>query len=312
MARMSKQFGFLCSAIDDSRRIQLREAEVLSAYQQRANLDDIIEVGHDLTKLRRSDGPKMVDALLLFGQPFMQAVQYTQDPDYPLQPRTRLPEPAIPDRPFGELVRNRRSQRGFSTNPLRLSDLGSLLFGAIGETGRIITGYMDDRPFTASLRSIPSAGALHPTGIHVVIPQEGELARGVYHYDVPEHALECVKSLSDSELERLFAAFPIHPRVVDLTHASALLFISTKFWRARAKYGPRGYRYCLVEAGCACQNLGLTAVALGLAHVVLGGFYDDEIHACLGLDGVDHAVIAAVAVGAPSAEHEEESRHVEF
>jgi SagB-type dehydrogenase family enzyme len=309
---MSKQFGFLCSALDDPRRIQLRQAEVLGAYQQRAKLDDIAELSHDLTKLRRADGAKMVDSLLLFGQSFMQAVQYTQDPDYPLQPRIRLAEPTIPDCPFGELVRNRRSIRSFAANPLRLVDLGSLLFGAVGETGQIVTGYIDDRPFTASLRSIPSAGALHPTGIFVVILQEGELARGVYHYDVPEHSLECVRSLGDSELQQLFAAFPIHPRVVDLTHAAAILFVSTKFWRARAKYGPRGYRYCLLEAGCACQNLGLTAVALGLAHIVLGGFYDDEVHACLGLDGIDHAVIAAMAVGAPSAEHEEESRHVEF
>jgi len=312
MARMSKQFGFLCSTLDDPRRIQLRQAEILEAYQQRGTLDDIVEISHDLTKLRRVDGPKMVDALLLFQQPFMQPVQYTHDPDYPLQPRVRLPGPLIPDRPFREVIRDRRSLRTFAATPLRLVELSSLLFGAMGETGRVVTGYIDDHPFTASLRSIPSAGALHPTGIFAVILQEGELARGVYHYDVPEHALEFVKSLGEAESDLLFAAFPIHPRVVDLTHASAIFFISTKFWRVRAKYGPRGYRYCLLEAGCACQNLSLTAVALGLAHVVLGGFYDDEIHTWLEIDGIDHAVIAAVAVGAPPVEREEESHHVQF
>jgi SagB-type dehydrogenase family enzyme len=312
MARTSKQLAFLGSILDDQRRIQLRQSEILDGYQQRGTSDDIIEICGDLTKLRPADSSKMVDALKLFQQPFMQAVQYTHDRDYPLQPRARLPEPMIPDRPFRDLLGQRRSLRSFAGGPLGPAELGSLLFGAVGETGRLVTGYDGDRPLTASLRSIPSAGALHATGIFAVILQEGELARGVYHYDVPEHSLEFVKSIGDSEFEPLFAAFPIHPSVVDLTKASAVFFISAKFWRARAKYGPRGYRYCLLEAGCACQNLGLTAVGLGLAHIVLGGFYDDEVHAFLEIDGIDHAVIVGVAVGTLPAAREKESHHVEF
>ena len=101
-------------------------------------------------------------------------------------------------------------------------------------------------------------------------------------------------------MARLIHAFPIHPAVVDLTSASTIFFITAKFWRSRAKYGPRGYRYCLQEAGSACQNLCLAAVALGLGQVVLGGFYDDEVHQCLEIDGVDHGVITTVAVGNPA------------
>jgi SagB-type dehydrogenase family enzyme len=142
--------------------------------------------------------------------------------------------------------------------------------------------------------------------------QPGDLATGVYHYDAPEHSLELVKPLPDPKIEALFAAFPVHPQDVNLALASAIFFVTTKFWRSRAKYGPRGYRYCLQEAGAACQNLSLGAIALDLAHVVLGGFYDDEIHSCLELDGVDHAVITAIAVGAPSAQPEAEPRHVEL
>jgi SagB-type dehydrogenase family enzyme len=314
MARMSKQFGFLGSILEDPRRIELRQAEILEAYQQRGGYEDIVELCADLTKLRPSDSSNMVDALMLFQQPFMQAVQYTHDPDYPLQPRRRLPKPNIPDGSLRELLCSRRSVRNFAGDAFGQTELGSLLFGAIGETGRTVTGHEGNHPVYACLRSIPSAGALHPTELFVAMLQENEFPRGVYHYYAPEHSLEFVKPIGHSgmELKRLFAAFPIHPRVVDLTHASAIFFISTKFWRARAKYGPRGYRYCLLEAGCACQNLGLTAVGLGLAHVVLGGFYDDEIHAFLEIDGVDHAVLVAMAVGTPPAEHQEESHHVEF
>lgn len=311
-ARIPRQFGFLCSKLDDPRRIQLHQNGILDAYHQRGAGDDLIEISHNLTKLRRSDASKMVDAVALFQQPSMLPVQFTHDRDYPLQPRMGLPEPAISGRAFSEVMRRRRSVRSFTGNPLSLAELGSLLFAAVGETGRLVTAYDGDLPVNASLRTVPSAGALHPTDIFAVILQAGELPRAAYHYDVPEHSLELVKSFDDSGSAALFAALPIHPRAVDLTNASVIFFISSKFWRSRAKYGPRGYRYCLLEAGCACQNLSLAAVALELGHVVLGGFYDDEVHAWLGIDGIDHALIAAVAVGGLPADGGNESSHVPF
>jgi SagB-type dehydrogenase family enzyme len=309
---MGRRVGLLYSQLDDPRRIQLRRGRFLEAYQLRGVFDDVIEIGHELTKLRRTDGSEMADAVALFQQPRMHPIEYTQDREFPLKSRIRLPEPTIPDYPFSELVRRRRSRRDFECRPLALPQLSTLMFCALGETGRLTASFEDGRPVEVSLRSIPSGGALHPTRLFVVLLQQGNLAPGVYHYDAPEHSLEFVKPLVDAENKALFGAFPIHPEVVDLARASSIFVVTTKFWRTRAKYGPRGYRYCLQEAGCACQNLSLAAVALGLAHVVLGGFYDDEVHACLEVDGVDHAVITAIAVGAPSAQSEEELRHVEL
>ena len=301
--------GFLCSQLDDPRRIQLRQEEFLQAYRSRGTPDDLIDISHDLTKLRQTNDFDIFRAFTLFQQPAMHPLEYTHDRDYPLQPRIRLPEPAIPDRPFSELIRSRRSCRCFGGSALTLPQLSALLFGAIGETGRLTTSFEDGRPVEASLRSIPSGGALHPTRAFVAVLQQGPLAPGVYHFDVPEHTLEFVKPLLEPDINALFAAFPIHPDPVNLAQASGVFFITTKFWRARAKYGPRGYRYCLQEAGAACQNLSLTAVALGLAHIVLGGFYDDEVHAVLEIDGIDHAVITSVAVGTPPPRDEMDMRH---
>lgn len=311
-ARVGRRFAFLSARLDDPRHIQLRQGRFLEAYHSRGAYDDIIEIGHDLTKLRRMDGPHMADALAVFQQPHMLQIEFTQDREFPLQGRIGLPAPKIPERPFSEIVRRRRSSRDFARRPLALGELGALLFCALGETGRLTAGFEDDHPVEASLRSIPSGGALHPTRLFAVALQPGDLVRGVYHYDAPEHSLEFVKPLPDVEIDALFAAFPIHPEVVDLAEALAIFFITTKFWRARAKYGPRGYRYCLQEAGAACQNLNLAAAALDLNHVVLGGFYDDEVHACLELDGLDHAVVTAIAVGAPSERPGLEGRHVDF
>jgi SagB-type dehydrogenase family enzyme len=310
---MSKKFSFMCSTLDDCRRIQLHENnEFIRAYQQRGDNDDLLEVAHDLTKLRRVDSSKLFESAMLFEQPYMQQIEYSIEREYPLHACVNLPEPTTPGRPFNEVLLDRRSDRTFGGIPLGRSGLGSLLFGAIGETGRIITGQEDDRPIYASMRSIPSAGGLQPTRVFVAIVKQGELDCGLYHYDAPQHALEVVKPIDEDGFEALFAAFPIHPKVVDLTQAAAIFFVSSIWWRARAKYGPRGHRYCQVEAGCACQNLSLTAVGLGLAHVLLGGFYDDEVHSFLGLDGVEHSVIATIAVGARSPESQGESRNAEF
>jgi len=294
---LGRRLGFLSSPLNDPRRIQLRQDEFVEAYHSRGTSDDLLEIGHDLTKLRPAGSPEIVRAVTLFQQPVMYQIEYTHDRDYPLQTSIRLPEPALTDRPFSELIRSRRSCRSFGGSALTMTELSALLFGAIGETGRMTASFEDGRPVEVSLRTIPSGGALHPTRAFVALLKEGQLDPGVYHFDVPEHALELVKPLSGSDIDTLFAAFPIHPDPVNLAQASSIFFITTKFWRARAKYGPRGYRYCLQEAGAACQNLSLTAVALGLASVVLGGFYDDEVHSVLEIDGVDHAVITSVAVG---------------
>src|SRR5262249_49117340 len=122
------------------------------------------------------------------------------------------------------------------------SAVSSLLFGAIGETARTVIGTDEDCAVRVSLRSIPSGGALHPTGIFVALLEESDLPRGLYHYHVPEHSLECVRPIDESGVANLLAGFPIHPYVMDLTRASAIFFITTKFWRPRAKYGARGYR----------------------------------------------------------------------
>lgn len=305
-------FPVLSSMLDDPRRIQLRGRGPLDAYHERGATEDIIELAHEVTKLRPIDALTIANTFLLFQGPFMQTMQYSHDRNYPLQPVIRLPEPTLPAVPFGEVIRRRRSMRNFTGRPLALAELGSLLFGALGETGHLSVAHAENHlPVAVSLRTIPSGGALHPTGMYVLLLQEGEVTRGAYHYDVPGHSLELVKPVSDAESQQLLRAFPIHPEVVDLSRASAVFLVVSKFWRARAKYGDRGYRYCLLEAGSACQNLCLTAVALGLGHVVIGGFYDDQAHAWLGIDGIDHAILIAVAVGTRSADVQEDTRHVD-
>jgi SagB-type dehydrogenase family enzyme len=69
------------------------------------------------------------------------------------------------------------------------------------------------------------------------------------------------------------------------------------FWRSRFKYGLRGYRFVLLEAGHAAQNALLAAAALALAAVPLGGFYDRRVDELIEADGVDESALYLVCVG---------------
>jgi SagB-type dehydrogenase family enzyme len=69
------------------------------------------------------------------------------------------------------------------------------------------------------------------------------------------------------------------------------------FWRSRFKYGLRGYRFALLEAGHVVQNLVLAATALRLPTLPLGGWYDRRVDALVGADGLDEATVYVVLVG---------------
>jgi SagB-type dehydrogenase family enzyme len=54
-----------------------------------------------------------------------------------------------------------------------------------------------------------------------------------------------------------------------------------------------------LDAGHIAQNLSLACASQGLAACHIAAFYDDEVNALLGLDGVDESVIYMTSVGRP-------------
>jgi SagB-type dehydrogenase family enzyme len=79
--------------------------------------------------------------------------------------------------------------------------------------------------------------------------------------------------------------------------ASLIIFLTAIFERSTFKYGERGYRFILLEAGHVAQNLNLVANALGLGCANIGGYFDREIDDLLELDGVTHSTIYMIAIG---------------
>lgn len=158
----------------------------------------------------------------------------------------------------------RRSVRSFSDDTLSLPQLSQLLWACQGTTS--------DRGF----RTAPSAGALYPLEVYVVVERVEDLARGVYWYrpgqNPGEHSLELITTdrgmseLADAALGQNC-----------LQQAACCLVITGEVTRTEARYRERAGRYMLLEAGHAAQNVCLQVEALQLGMVTVGAFHDSRI-----------------------------------
>jgi SagB-type dehydrogenase family enzyme len=203
---------------------------------------------------------------------------------YPRAEKIPLPLEAMQqDSNFWQLLRQRRSRRRYGPDLLTTRELAALLWAAQGTTSRTETSLP---------RPAPSAGGLHPLETYVAIEKAEQLGRGLYHLDVSGFQLEWLsaepygREIAHAVLEQDF-----------LAEAAAIFLWSAVFRRTMRKYGDRGLRYILLDAGHACQNVLLAAEALGLAACPVAAFYDDELNDLLLLDGEDEAILYLAAVG---------------
>jgi len=197
--------------------------------------------------------------------------------------KMNLPKPDFKGLTLEEALAKRRSVRDYSPKALNLAELSQLLFAAQGITARS-DGY--------ALRTAPSAGALYPFEIYLLAGNVAGLKRGIYHYSVEDHAITLVRE-GDFRAELSRAA--LGQKAV---REAALNFILVAVpERIKVKYGERGNRYILMEAGHISQNIYLQAASLGLGTVVIGAFNDEEANRVMQVDGRKETVVAIQPVG---------------
>jgi SagB-type dehydrogenase family enzyme len=256
-------------------------------------LDDPAEAYHEASKVSPTQiGRQIEGARRLEASPDLQ-LSSTRAVRRLGRPAAALPPPQRPDCALFEAIETRRSRREFGTAPIDAAELAALLHGAYGVTGRLESSAGNG---TLPLRAVPSGGALYPLEVYLAALRVDGLDPGLYHFDPLICCLEIVRAgLAVDEL----AALSTYPEIV--SPCAALLLIAAVFGRTRFKYGLRGYRFALLEAGHVGQNVVLVASALGLAAVPLGGFYDRPTDAFLGLDGVNESTLYTIAIGRLSA-----------
>ncbi len=197
----------------------------------------------------------------------------------------------IPSSTLGDLLLERSStSRRHLQGALTQEVVSDLLWLAARST-RQATSPIVDAKF--ALRPYPSAGALYPCELFVVLGGEGSYNNRPLRYDPCLHALidfgAGVRDFRSVEMEAAGIAPP-----------PCAIVITGQLERSMAKYGPRGYKFALLEAGHIAQNLILAATALDLTSLVSGSYYDLELEQWLGLDGRNDVVLSLVLLGGRS------------
>jgi SagB-type dehydrogenase family enzyme len=193
------------------------------------------------------------------------------------------PSPALLD----DVLLGRESARGFGPGSVGIAELAAVLRRCQG-----VTRDNDDNDYPRPFRVVPSGGALYPLEIYVWARDVAGLEAGLYHYDPLSDELDVLgpRDLSPAFVQR------------DLVEtAPVVLLVSAVFFRTVFKYGERGYRFALLEAGHLVQNALLASAARGLASVPVGGYFDRELDRALGIDGLHESVLYTVLLGGPEA-----------
>jgi SagB-type dehydrogenase family enzyme len=200
-------------------------------------------------------------------------------------PFVALPEANLGRATLREALTARRSRRAYGDDLLDLGAIASLLQAAYGPTGSL-----QGTPQT--LRSAPSGGALYPLELYLAGRRVDGLKRALYHYDPLRHRLELLRPLGTAEDGSSLTPYPEL-----LADSAAFVVVTAMLWRSRFKYGPRAYRFALLEAGHVAQNFLLAAETLGLAATPVGGFYDRLTDAFVGVDGLYETALYVLPVG---------------
>jgi SagB-type dehydrogenase family enzyme len=189
-----------------------------------------------------------------------------------------------------ELIRKRSSCRRYASARVPLAQLADLMTGAYAHTRAVLL----PNGLELDARAVPSAGGLYPLELYLLLHNVEQITDGLYHYNVLDHNLEPLRLGTDQhDLGDALVAQPF------VENTNILVFITAVFDRTLAKYGARGYRYILFEAGHLAQNLCLLATERNLGTLCVGGFRDSKINAYLGLDAATEGVIYCIGIGHP-------------
>jgi SagB-type dehydrogenase family enzyme len=191
---------------------------------------------------------------------------------------------------FTDVLLARRTSRRYSSVPVTLTELSSLLGLSAG-----VQQWARTEDGDVPLKTSPSGGARHPIECYVVARDVAGLRPAVYHYAADRHVLERIGAKVSVDRMKAYV-----PESGYLAKASAMLFFTAVFNRQTWRYPySRAYRASLIEAGHVCQTFLLTATSLGLASYCVLGLADTLIENDLGIDGITESVLYCAGVGRP-------------
>lgn len=181
-----------------------------------------------------------------------------------------LPDPMVDgDVSLERAIHQRRTIRSFEGKALTLKQFSQLLWAAQGITEA--GGFK---------RAAASAGALYPMDVYGVAGGDciENLDPAVYHYEPTNHTISLVKK-GDARRDIAIASLS----QMWMAHAPLTLVITAEYSRIMVKYGQRGIRYAMIEAGHIGQNIFLQSQAMGLEAGIVGAFEDEKVIQIMGI-----------------------------
>ncbi|HPN96410.1 MAG TPA: SagB/ThcOx family dehydrogenase [Candidatus Moranbacteria bacterium] len=182
-------------------------------------------------------------------------------------------------------MKNRHSCREYNLGKIITKDeLSTLLFYSAG----VNPGSQRDR----IKRFYPSEGALYPLEVYLAIQKVEGISQGIYHYNVKNHTLEKLTE-GISELDKIKEGLLYKWS----REAPVMVFITSVWNRNMLKYGNRGYRAILLEAGHLAQNLSLVASALDIGCCNYMGFNNKLVNEVLDIINDDEDSLYMALLG---------------
>jgi SagB-type dehydrogenase family enzyme len=238
------------------------------------------------------------------GQEFLDKTRYQylgksdQEKGLPRPPLEHPPDPrfAIIDLPrpasiqvqpldLRTAIERRRSTRSYRREPITSEELSFLLWCTQGVQQAVEDQY--------TFRTVPSAGARHAFETYVLANDVAEIEPGLYRFLALTHRLQQVDP--DPTISPRIASACFNQQFIA---RSAAVFLWTAVpYRMTYRYGERGYRDLLLDAGHVCQNLYLAAGAVGCGVCAIAAFDDDRMNQLLGINGTDQFLIYLATVG---------------
>lgn len=254
--------------------------------QSGIDVDDPAETFHEASRLYPNVAPGRLQMLLALARtPELQQTVARSSRTHDHRPGIDLPRGNVPQTALATLLHERRSSTAAEPGSLTLDELAVVLeasYAACVAAPGVVR------------RPVPSGGALYPLELYVVGLRVAGIEATALHYNPFRHRLEALGAVDSDDVREAL----VDPTLVD--RAAAILVVTAVFWRSRFKYGLRGYRFALLEAGHVLQNAVLAATALGLSALPLGGFYDRRLDALVDADGLDEACVYALLLGGRS------------
>ncbi|HTY08140.1 MAG TPA: SagB/ThcOx family dehydrogenase [Candidatus Edwardsbacteria bacterium] len=204
-------------------------------------------------------------------------------------PVVELPKPdrsTVINNSLYDCIAGRQSRRKYKEHPLSQAELSYLLWATQGVRRVSNDGRM-------TMRTVPSAGSMHPFETYVAVHNVDGVKPGLYRYQAADHRLAFLRQIKDQQdaigRANLGQSF--------VGHCAATFFWAAAPYKTEWRYVTESAKLILLDAGHVCQNFYLACESIGCGTCGIGAYDQDMVDKLLKLDRKRELVVYLAPVG---------------